>query len=41
MYKVKIILFADDTNIIFKSENTIYLVHNMQEYLDRIYTYII
>ena len=31
--KVKIILFADDTNLIFKSDNTIDLEDIMQEYL--------
>ena len=35
--KVKIILFADDTNLIFKSDNTIDLEHIMQEYLDILY----
>ena len=31
--KVKIILFANDTNRIFKSDNTIYIEHSMHEYL--------
>ena len=35
--KVKIILFADDTNRIFKSDNTIDLENIMQEYLDILY----
>ena len=35
--KVKIILFADDTNLIFKSDNTLYLEHIIQEYLDLLY----
>ena len=35
--KVKIILFSDDTNLIFKSDNTIYLELIMQEYLDILY----
>ena len=34
---VKIILFADDTNLIFKSDNTIDLEHIMHEYLDLLY----
>ena len=38
--KVKIILFADDTNLIFKSDNTIYLEHIMQEYLDILYEWL-
>ena len=38
--KVKIILFADDTNIIFKSDNTINLEHIMQEYLDILYEWL-
>ena len=29
IYKVKIILFADDTNLIFKSDNTIDREHIM------------
>ena len=37
--KVKIILFADDTNLIF-SDNTIYLEHIMQEYLDILYEWL-
>ena len=35
--KVKIILFADYTNIIFKSDNTIDLEHIMQEYIYILY----
>ena len=38
--KVKIILFADDTNLIFKSDNTINLEHIMQEYLDLLYEWL-
>ena len=38
--KVKIILFADDTNLIFKSDNTIDLEHIMQEYLDLLYEWL-
>ena len=32
--KVKILLFADDINLIFKCDNTIDIVYIMQEYLD-------
>ena len=32
--KVKIIVFADDTNLIFKSDNTIDLEHIIHKYLD-------
>ena len=35
--KVKIILFDDDNNLIFKSDNSIDLEHIMQEYLDIVY----
>ena len=38
--KVKIILFADDTNLIFKSDNTIDLEHIRQEYLDLLYEWL-
>ena len=38
--KVKIILFANDTNLIFKSDNTIDLEHIMQEYLDILYEWL-
>ena len=38
--KVKIILFAEDTNLIFKSNNTIDLEHIMQEYLDLLYEWL-
>ena len=38
--KVKIILFADYTNLIFKSDNTIDLEHIMQEYLDLLYEWL-
>ena len=35
--KVKIILFSDDTTLIFKSDNIVYLDHIIQEYLDLLY----
>ena len=38
--KVKIILFADDTNIIFKSNTTEDHEHIMQEYLDILYEWL-
>ena len=38
--KVNIILFADDTNLIFKSYNTIDLEHIMQEYLYILYAWL-
>ena len=38
--KVKIISFGDDTNLIFKSDNTIDLEHIMQEYLDLLYKWL-
>ena len=38
--KVKIILFANDTNLIFKSDNTIDLEHIVQEYLDLLYEWL-
>ena len=33
-------MFADDTNLIFKSENTIDLEHIIQEYLDLLYEWL-
>ena len=38
--KVKIILFADDRNLIFKSGNTIYLEYIMQDYLYLLYEWL-
>ena len=38
--KVKIILFSDDINLIFKSDNTIDLEHIMQEYLNLLYEWL-
>ena len=38
--KVKIIVFADDTNLIFKSDNTIDLEHIIHKYLDILYEWI-
>ena len=38
--KVKIILFAEDTNFIFKSNNIVDLEHIMQEYLDILYEFL-
>ena len=37
---IKILLFADDTNLIFKSDNTIDLEHIMQEYIDLLYKWL-
>ena len=38
--KVEIILFSDDTNLNFKSNNTIDLELIMQEYLDLLYEWL-
>ena len=38
--KVKIILFTDDTNLIFKSDKSIDLEHIMREYLDLLYEWL-
>ena len=38
--KIKIILFAYDTNLIFKSDNIIDFQHIMHEYLDLLYEWL-